>query len=60
MITILSGIFMPSTLLAAIWGMNFSWMPELQWPGSYPVALGLMAVMGVGIFLYFRRTGWLD
>ena len=60
MITILSAVCMPSTLLAAIWGMNFEFMPELQSPYAYPLALGLMAAVGVGIYVYFRKTGWLD
>jgi Mg2+ and Co2+ transporter CorA len=60
MLTILSAIFMPSTLLAGIWGMNFQIMPELKYPFAYPLALGFMAVVGTGMYLFFRRTGWLD
>jgi magnesium transporter len=51
---------MPITLLAGIWGMNFETMPELKFPFAYPVALGLMALIGSGMYLYFRRTGWFD
>jgi magnesium transporter len=58
MLTILSAIFMPITLLAGIWGMNFETMPELGYPISYPLALGLMIVIGWGMYLFFRRTGW--
>ena len=39
MLTILSAIFMPITLLTGIWGMNFETMPELKFPFAYPVAL---------------------
>jgi magnesium transporter len=60
MLTILSAIFMPITLLAGIWGMNFETMPELKFPFSYPIALGFMAVIGWGMYRYFRRTGWFD
>jgi magnesium transporter len=60
MLTVLSAIFMPVTLLAGIWGMNFALMPELQYRFAYPVALGLMAAVGFGMYRFFRRTGWLD
>ena len=60
MLTILSAIFMPITLLAGIWGMNFEIMPELKVPFSYPIALGFMVLIGSGMYLYFRRTGWFD
>jgi magnesium transporter len=59
-LTILSAIFMPVTLLAGIWGMNFDTMPELKYPLSYPLALGFMALVGCGMYLFFRRTGWFD
>jgi len=58
MLTILSAIFMPITLLAGIWGMNFEFMPELKLPFAYPVALGVMATLGVGMFYFFRKKGW--
>lgn len=52
-------IFLPPTLIASIYGMNFDFMPELDWPFGYPLALGLMA-MSVGLtYLLFRRKGWL-
>jgi len=60
MLTILSAIFMPITLLASIWGMNFQDMPELRMPFGYGFALGAMFLVGLGMYLYFRRTGWLD
>ena len=40
--------------------MNFETMPELKYAFSYPMALGLMALIGSGMYLYFRRTGWFD
>ena len=60
MLTILSAIFNPATLLAGIWGMNFTTMPELGYRFGYPIALGLMLVIGVGMYLFFRREGWFD
>jgi magnesium transporter len=51
---------MPVTLLASIWGMNFEIMPELKLPFAYPIALGIMALIGSGGYLYFRRSGWFD
>lgn len=60
MLTILSAIFMPVTLMAGIWGMNFATMPELGLPYAYPIALGVMAVVGTGMYLFFRKTGWFD
>lgn len=59
MLTILSAIFMPITLLAGIWGMNFPGMPELTIPHAYPMGLALMATIGAGMYLFFRRRGWL-
>jgi magnesium transporter len=59
-LTILSAIFNPATLLAGIWGMNFVNMPELRLPFAYPIALGLMLLLGTGMFFFFRRQGWFD
>jgi magnesium transporter len=57
--TVASVALMPPTLVASIYGMNFSKMPELQWDFGYPVAIGLMVVSAVLPILYFRRKGWL-
>ena len=48
-----------STLIAGVYGMNFEHMPELGWLLGYPFALGLMLVASVGLFVTFRRRGWL-
>ncbi|WP_114376617.1 magnesium transporter CorA family protein [Elioraea thermophila] len=50
---------MPPTLIASIYGMNFQFMPELEWGIGYPLALVLMIVSAVLPVLYFRRKGWL-
>jgi magnesium transporter len=51
-------IFAP-TLIAAVYGMNFTNMPELGWDLGYPFSLALMAVVSVGLWLIFRKRGWL-
>lgn len=52
-------IFLPPTLVAGVYGMNFEFMPELKWAQGYPFALGLMVLAAVLPFLFFRRRGWL-
>ena len=59
-LTILSVIFMPMTLLAGIWGMNFERMPELKTPLGYPIALGSIILIGAGMYFYFRSKGWFE
>jgi magnesium transporter len=51
-------IFAP-TLVGTIYGMNFTNMPELGWDLGYPFAIGLMILISVGLWLIFRRRGWL-
>jgi len=51
--------FLPPTLIASIYGMNFAVMPELSWPFGYPLALALMVVSAVAPLQYFKRRGWL-
>ncbi len=52
-------VFLPPTLVASIYGMNFAFMPELQWKMGYPFALFLMIVSAILPFYYFKRKGWL-
>lgn len=52
-------VFMPPTLVAGIYGMNFEHMPELGWTLGYPWALGLMVASAVLPYLFFRWRGWL-
>ncbi|CAI9414646.1 magnesium/cobalt transporter CorA [Nocardioides sp. T2.26MG-1] len=47
------------TLIAGIYGMNFRHMPELEWTYGYPFALGLMAAVAVGLWVLFKKSGWL-
>jgi len=52
-------VFLPPTLIASIYGMNFEAMPELGWPFGYPLALGLMVISAILPYWYFKRRGWL-
>ncbi len=52
-------IFLPPTLIASIYGMNFEHMPELGWLLGYPFALVLMVVSAILPYAYFKRQGWL-
>jgi magnesium transporter len=50
---------MPPTLVGTVYGMNFRFMPELDWRIGYPLALAAMVVSAVIPYWYFRRRGWL-
>ncbi|HEV7251150.1 MAG TPA: magnesium transporter CorA family protein [Shinella sp.] len=56
--TVASVVFLPPTLVASAYGMNFELMPELQWTLGYPFAIGLMIFSALMPFLYFKRRGW--
>jgi magnesium transporter len=58
-ISVVSVIFTPPTLIASIYGMNFQFMPELTWPSGYGYALILMLAAAVLPYLYFRWRRWL-
>jgi magnesium transporter len=64
-LTVIATIFMPLTLISGIYGMNFDrsaspWnMPELGWGYGYPVTLVAMAVIALGMILYFRKRRWI-
>lgn len=57
-LTLASIILMSASLIAGIYGMNFENMPELAWPWGYPMALGLMLSVGIGLGLFFRSRNW--
>ena len=57
-LTVVSTIFIPLTFLAGIWGMNFHFMPELDWKYGYVYAWALMIVLAVGIYYYFKHKKW--
>lgn len=57
--TVVSVIFMPPTLIASIYGMNFKHLPELDWKFGYPFSILLMIGFSGAVMLYFRRKKWL-
>lgn len=57
--SIASVVFLPPTLVASIYGMNFQVMPELAWTAGYPYSLALMVISAVVPFFFFRWKGWL-
>jgi magnesium transporter len=48
------------TMVAAIYGMNFEHMPELEWTFGYPLVLAVMVIVCFGLFRYFKKVGWLE
>ncbi|MBC8952149.1 magnesium/cobalt transporter CorA [Xenorhabdus sp. PB62.4] len=57
--SVVSVVFLPPTLVASSYGMNFEFMPELHWTFGYPAAIGLMIAAGLAPYLYFKRKNWL-
>ncbi|MEW4371805.1 magnesium/cobalt transporter CorA [Paenibacillus kandeliae] len=57
-LTVITTVFMPLTLIAGIYGMNFDNMPELHWKYGYFAVLFLMLILGGGMMLLFTRRGW--
>jgi magnesium transporter len=58
-LTVIATIFIPLTFIAGVYGMNFVYMPELQWRWGYFAVWGLMIVIAIGMLIYFKRKGWL-
>ena len=58
-LTVVTTIFMPLTLIAGWYGMNFHFMPELNWKWSYPVVIILSIAIAVGSLLFFKKKKWL-
>jgi magnesium transporter len=58
-LTIIATIFIPLTLIAGIYGMNFKYMPELEWRWGYPMVWLVMLIIGGLMLVYFRRRKWL-
>ncbi len=57
--SVASVALLPPTLIASVYGMNFKFMPELEWEFGYVYVIGLMVLSAVGPMLYFRKRGWL-
>ncbi|MHA1566531.1 MAG: magnesium transporter CorA family protein [Alphaproteobacteria bacterium] len=57
-LTILSAVFMPLTLVTGIYGMNFKFMPELEWRYGYMAIIATMLVIAIALMWFFVRKGW--
>ncbi|MHB8053707.1 MAG: magnesium/cobalt transporter CorA [Candidatus Aminicenantales bacterium] len=57
-LTIISTIFIPLTFIAGVYGMNFRFMPEIEWRYGYFLVLGLMIIVGLGLVRFFKRKKW--
>jgi len=58
-LTIIATIFIPLTFVAGIYGMNFKYMPELEWRWGYPAVLLIMIAIAAAMILYFKKKKWL-
>jgi magnesium transporter len=58
-LTIIATIFIPLTFIAGIYGMNFKYMPELEWRWGYFLLLAVMVALGAAMVVYFRSKKWL-
>lgn len=59
MLTLIATIFIPLTFIVGIYGMNFQYMPELEWKWGYPAVLLLMTAITVWMIIFFRRKHWI-
>ena len=58
-LTIMATIFIPITFIAGVYGMNFKYMPELEWPWGYGFVWGVMIVVAAAMIFYFKKKRWL-
>ena len=58
-LTIIATIFMPLTFIAGIYGMNFKYMPELEWRWGYPAVWLIVMIIGISMLIYFKKKKWL-
>jgi len=57
-LTIVSTIFLPLSFVTGIYGMNFDWMPELNWRYGYLFIWGIFILIVVGMLAWFKKRGW--
>ena len=58
-LTVVSSIFIPLTFIVGVYGMNFKYMPELEYPYGYYTVVGVMIIIGIAMLAYFIKRGWL-
>jgi magnesium transporter len=58
-LTIISTIFIPLTFIVGVYGMNFHFMPELDFPLAYPITWGIMVLIALGMVVFFKRRKWI-
>ena len=58
-LTIIATIFIPLTFIAGVYGMNFSYMPELEIPWAYPAVWAIMIALAAGMLVFFRKKKWI-
>jgi magnesium transporter len=58
-LTIIATIFMPLTFIAGIYGMNFKYMPELEWHWGYPAVWLIVVIIGISMLIYFKKKKWM-
>ena len=58
-LTIIATLFIPMTFIAGVYGMNFKYMPELEWPWGYGLTWGVMIAMAITMVVYFKKRKWL-
>jgi magnesium transporter len=57
-LTLIATIFIPLTFIVGIYGMNFNFMPELEWKWSYPILMIAMLAIGLVMYIYMRKKRW--
>jgi magnesium transporter len=58
-LTIIATIFIPLTFIAGVYGMNFKYMPELEWHYGYYLTIGIMITVALSMLRFFKRRGWI-
>jgi magnesium transporter len=58
-LTVIGALLMPLTVITSLYGMNFKFMPELEWRYGYPLVLGLMATVSLGLVYWFKKKQWI-
>lgn len=58
-LTMFTAIFIPLTFIAGLYGMNFKYMPELEWKYGYAFAWSMMGILTIGMIIYFKKKKWL-